>query len=133
MPGEHLRGRSPAAAELMREQQGDTGDRDRRSRGEAPRRPLAEHRPAEQADGDEQQREHRRHHARGDVAFGEIDGVEVDAELGEAEERDRRPRLASRCPGSRPDQRDDGHRERGDDEAIGDRPLRRDRARSGRG
>ena len=74
-------------ADLMDEQQHDAGDRDQRAPRETPARPLAEQRPAEQDRRDQQQREHGRDDARGDVPLGEIDGVEVHAELGEAEEQ----------------------------------------------
>ena len=50
------------------------------------RRALPEEGPGEQAAGNEQQRENRGDDARGDVLLGEIDRVEVDAELREAEE-----------------------------------------------
>ena len=116
-------------AKLMDEQQHDAADRDQRAPREAPARPMAEKRPAEQAAGNEQQREHRRDHARRDVPLGEIDGVEVDAELGEAEERGGEQALRSEPQIFRPSTRAtaamaDG----GDDEAVGDRPLRRHRA-----
>ena len=48
---------------------------------------LAEHCPAEQAAGDQQQSEHGRDDARGDALLGQVNGVEVDAELRESEER----------------------------------------------
>ncbi len=46
---------------------------------------LAEECPAEQAVGNEQERENGRDQARGDVLFGHVNGVEVDDELEETE------------------------------------------------
>ena len=112
----------------MNEQHRDAGDGDQREPDEPAGRPLPEERPAEQAAGNDQQREHRRDDARGDVALGEIDDVEVDAELGEAEERRRDGQVPAQFQALAPPGGEGRHRRGGDDEAIGDRPLRRDRA-----
>ena len=48
---------------------------------------MAKQRPTQEARGNEQQRKDRGDDARRDVPLGEIDRVEVDAELREPEER----------------------------------------------
>ena len=88
-------------------------------------RPMVEQRPAHQAAGDQQQREYRRDHPRCDVSFGEVDGVEVQAELGEAEERRRQASPCGQARGCRPSTRRGCHGDGGDGEAVGHRPLRR--------
>ena len=62
------------------------------------------------------------------MPLGEIDRVEVDAELGEAEEGGDEQALAADFEIVALPLRDGRHRKRCDNEAIGDRPLRRHRA-----
>ena len=73
--------------ELMREEQSDAEHGDRRAEHEAGVHAVAKEDAGEDGVGDQQQREEGGHQPRGDVPLGEIDAVEIEAELGGADDQ----------------------------------------------
>ena len=65
---------------LVQKKKYDAADSHQRAPGEAPSWPVPKQCPAHQARGNEEKREDRRHNPGCDMAFGEVDRVEIDAE-----------------------------------------------------
>jgi hypothetical protein len=103
---------------FVNEQQGNPRHRDERAPGEALAGPVSQQQPTEQARRNQKEREDRGDHARGDVPLREIDGVEVHAELREAEEDGGEQALSANVEAIAFPAGQCRHRQSGDREAI---------------
>src|ERR1051326_285762 len=114
--------------QLMQEQQDNPADGNEGAEDEALAGTLPEECPGEQTARNQQERKDGRDDSGRDMALGHVDRVEVDAELREPEHDNGehstpvQPEVLAFGDG------DDEHRSRGDNEAVGHRPLRRNDA-----